>query len=357
MKKIFALFVVVIMALSLCAVPVFAADPDDLITNGDFEAGNIGFTSEYRYVSETGHNTLQDPFVYAIGADPYLYHSAWSSFPAQSVSNMMIVNGATSTSDPAKLVWGQDVTLPVCDPVSTYPLYAGQTMLVGDVLVESDGDQICVKFVLNAGAITTGWLITEAHVAIANDGTGIPQTKKGNPIPGKFPVNEKTDPGDTEAGWYCLDIGEGWTAPFAVAAHAKIELPELGHWDTESEPDVWVVDRPYDEETAWGGEEDFPGKNWATYIDYTPVVCSTLYDFTMWAASSYHTNPAQLQVSINDEILDVLLLTSTSGGWVTETYTWDAGTATSATIAIRDLRVAYDGDDFVIDDISFVKQP
>ena len=41
-------------------------------------------------------------------------------------------------------------------------------MLVGDVLVKSEGDQVCVKFVLNVDAIAAGWLITEAHVAVGN---------------------------------------------------------------------------------------------------------------------------------------------------------------------------------------------
>lgn len=37
--------------------------------------------------------------------------------------------------------------------------------------------------------------------------------------------------------------------------------------------------------------------------------------------------------------------------------TWDAGSATSAVIEIRDTRAIAYGDDFCLDDISFVKQP
>jgi len=543
-KKVLFPILAVVLALSL-ALPMAAvgAVPVNLITNGDFEAGNTGFTTEYTYLdpSNTGPWTLGPEYMYTVSTDPNLYHSAWSSFGdhTSGSGNMMIVNGTWEDTSPGynAVVWAQEVTLPEC--VSTHPLYAGQTMLVGDVHVKSDGEQVCVKFVLNADAITAGWLITEAHVAVADIPDDIPQTKKHNPIPGQFPVNVTIDPGVTETDWYCLDVS-GWTAPFAVAAHAVVEIAEISHvedtsfcivsdastlykaygssdplaaavpawvhpswasqygtttpfgatwiwnsyrtlqpvlgevvefkrsfvvdgtptaatlqitadngyeaymnetsigsaqvhdvslqeWEASNLTEAFVnssgwqppaetypgiavnpgsntliivganeymgtldgqtdgtvdsnpgaiayklcvtasktvIDRPYDEETAWGGTEHFPGKNWATYIDYTPV-CQYLLEF--WAGNSYPgsvaypAQPAILEVQINGTVVGTLALaytppTAPTPGWLEFSYTWDAGSATSANIEIRDTRHIMYGDDFVLDDISFVQQ-
>ena len=344
-----------------------------LVVNGDFESGNTGFDTDYTYLDPVniGTWTLGPEFMYTVSTNPALYHSAWAPFPDHTTADyqglMMIVNGTASPSIPEKIVWGQEVTLPVCDPVTAHKLLAGQTWEIGEVLVKSEGGQICVKFVLtDAAAIAEGWLITEVHVAIGDVPEDIPN-KNGNPIPGKFPINVKLDPGVTETDWYCLpDDGET-----IIAAHAKLELPEIGHWDTAPEPDVWVVDRPYDSETGWGDGPDFDGRNWATYIDYTPVVCSSLYQFTMYGANSFGglpdwaAIPALLEVRINGEVLGVPLYLGDTPGeqyaptgvWREFSEEWDAGSATIAVIEIRDLITIAFGDDFVIDDISLVQLP
>lgn len=530
------------MALSLCAIPALANGPENLILNGDFEAGNTGFISQYTYVSTTGPSALQPPYVYAIGTSPSSYHSAWTNFGdhTNGSGNMMIVNGS-SNGLPAEIVWEQTVTLPVCDPVTSYPLFAGQNWEIGEVQVENDTDgKICVKFVLtDVDAIDEGWIITEAHVAVGATYEDIPQ-KNGNPIPGKFTVNVEIDPGVTETEWYCLDYA--WTegVPLVIAAHVNIERPELGHmetysfcaksgaetglvsggnaavssvnpwgtavpnsvnditgctevaewiWDPARETsyyadngdlvefvqsfnitgtpttatlkiaadnsfayslnggievdenlaegwrdqavsgnfaptspnplgetvvvidpnqsgwgdvytydvlssllsgantlnvaginadwnttswsvnpgavifklcgtsEQYVIDIPCNSETGWGGTSDFPGKNWATYINYTPTVCSTSYLLEFYAVSSYPTAPAILEVQINDVVVGAVLnLTSTPGEWVKYSESWDAGAATMAKIQIRDLRDTYSGDDFCIDDIFFVQQ-
>jgi hypothetical protein len=453
---------------------------------------------------------------------------------------MMIVNG--TTTEPPAVVWGQDVTgLTLNEPVPpSFPLYAGQKILVGDVLVKSDSTNICVKFVLSPEKIAEGWVITETHVAIADGATGIPQTN-GNPIPGKFSSKETLNPGMTETGWYCLPIGEGWGSPYAVAAHAVVKkikagdtvtgylvsgagsdnvlllaedtekpgypagykadyqtaypagipsvlawahsawapygipgadwissaynsetpdfntwrlftrtfalpaaatnisgtltmnadnaeiaylngvfvgdgspaivygpstkdlTPELGDgrhgYDSIEGPigissqlvagtnKLWIMARNYawsggpeanptaltyklcyqydkppvvlQTETAWGGTSDFPGKNWARYIDYTPATpVSPTYTFTFYAKSSYEDpEPGILEVKINGDLLipSILELGTAADGWSQYTATWSAGTATQANIEIRDTRIAYTGNDFCIDDISFVK--
>lgn len=76
----------------------------NLIVNGDFEAGNFGFTSQYDFITEEGQTggdnglgTLDREEAYAIGTDPNLYHKLWSSFKDHTSGSgkMMIINGST----------------------------------------------------------------------------------------------------------------------------------------------------------------------------------------------------------------------------------------------------------------------
>lgn len=81
------------------------------IPNGNFEAGNTGFGSDYDYVSvaaqDPGLGTMEPEQTYAIGTDPRLYHELWTSFVDHTegdVNNyMMIVNGADEVED--QRVW------------------------------------------------------------------------------------------------------------------------------------------------------------------------------------------------------------------------------------------------------------
>lgn len=539
MKRIWAFFITTVMMMAMVALPVRAVTPVNLITNGNFEAGDSGFTSGYTPVTAIYQNSLQPPLVYAIGTNPNSYHSAWATFGdhTSGTGKMMIVNGTTVT--PPAVVWGQDVTgLPQNTESATqeFPLYAGQNELVGDILVKSNGTQICVKFILSSGAIDDGWYITETHFAIADDEATIPNSN-GNPTPGKFPAGEKSIH-VSEAGWYCLNIGAGWTAPYAVATHAVVErvltdgyhvsscaisgagtdsvtylsedslnpgypvgystegtgtypdgIPSVlawvhsawlpygidgAQWISSAEyaeaPDyntwrlfrrnliipldavnitahltmnadnaevafvndirigdgdpaivygpsiqsvtpptgegrhgydsvedfpvpnlgtgtnrLWIMTRNYawaggsmanptaliyklcyeydvlpvmQKETAWGGTSDFSGKNWANYISYTPTAPESFtYTLKFFAKSSYvDPAPGQLEVQINGVVIPPQLnLGSVTNGWSEYTAVWTAGTATHADIKIRDLRIAYTGNDFCIDDISFVK--
>ena len=74
-----------------------------------------------------------------------------------------------------------------------FPLYAGQDKLVGSVKVWNDSDNLYVKYVMGEAPVGLeselaegDWCLTETHLHIATSLNGIPQTKKGNPIPGKF---------------------------------------------------------------------------------------------------------------------------------------------------------------------------
>lgn len=61
----------------------------------------------------------------------------------------------------------------------SYDLYAGQTTLIGSVKVWNDDTTLYVYF-------DTTEVLLETHVHVGENVSDIPQTKKGNPIPGQF---------------------------------------------------------------------------------------------------------------------------------------------------------------------------
>jgi hypothetical protein len=172
-------------------------------------------------------------------------------------------------------------------------LYAGQEFEVGTVSVWNDDVELHITY-----NTTGGWVLTETHLAVATALDDIPQ-KKGNPIPGKFPYQCCYDEdkgkwvfkikkggapgatcvadGNTNATLTKIEyiiplseIGEGVDCEelLFIAAHASLLNQDniVGFVPDTGDPG----DPIYQEETAWGDKGlDFPGKNWATYFNYT----------------------------------------------------------------------------------------
>jgi hypothetical protein len=91
----------------------------NLVINGDFEAGNEDFASDYTYVAvasqDPGLGTMEPEQTYAVGTDPWLYHELWSRFwdhtKGDGTGLMMIVNGADQVA--GQRVWYNDVPIAV----------------------------------------------------------------------------------------------------------------------------------------------------------------------------------------------------------------------------------------------------
>ena len=101
-------------------------------------------------------------------------------------------------------------------------LYAGQDIDVGTVSVWNDDTTLYVKYE------TTGdWVMTETHLAVAEELDDIPQTRKGNPIPGRFEYKMEHDPA-VQAFTYAIPLGT-WEScdihDLVIAAHAKVVRP------------------------------------------------------------------------------------------------------------------------------------
>ncbi|MGF7140909.1 GEVED domain-containing protein [Roseimarinus sediminis] len=80
----------------------------NLVYNGNFELGNIGFTSSYGYVPPT-NNALWPEGLYTIVNDPGSVHDNFYSCPPASGNLQMVVNGNTSNTD--TITWSQTVNV------------------------------------------------------------------------------------------------------------------------------------------------------------------------------------------------------------------------------------------------------
>jgi len=91
----------------------------ELVTNGDFSAGNTGFThSTYGYRADVAGNTELNPEgLYGVGPDPQAFHSNfWGRDHTTGSGNFMIVNGFPGSPQP--VVWS--TTVAVVPGVSYY---------------------------------------------------------------------------------------------------------------------------------------------------------------------------------------------------------------------------------------------
>ncbi len=90
---------------------------------------------------------------------------------------------------------------------------------------------------------------------------------------------------------------------------------------------------------------------WAQKIEVLPNTC---YVFSIYASSLTPIAPANLIFSINDSQFGVIKLTSTVNKWTEFKRIWYSGNYTEARIAIVNQTTELNGNDFALDDITFV---
>jgi hypothetical protein len=141
----------------------------------------------------------------------------------------------------------------VCGVPMSTTLVAGQTMSAGTVSVYNDAANLYIRYTL-----TSPWVMSDAHAAVATTLAGLPQTKTGNPIPGRFSYSATFDP-EVTSYTFGVPMAGNFTAGQVVfiAAHAGVQAP-----------------RAYGgAQTGWGQGSDFPGSNWAMYLNYQVQSC------------------------------------------------------------------------------------
>ncbi len=124
---------------------------------------------------------------------------------------------------------------------------------------------------------------------------------------------------------------------------------------------------PHDHHGSWGSFGDHTSgsglmmivngalqSNHAVWQQEVAVIPGAEYRFGVWAASTYADGPARIQFSVNGETIgEDLQLSSTVGQWQYLSADWFSGTATAATVAIRNYTDVFGGNDFALDDIQF----
>jgi len=145
-------------------------------------------------------------------------------------------------------------------------LLAGQNIDAGTVcLYDVDTDDDDIVDALEVTYTTKDcWELTEVHLWIGTSLTQMPQTNKGNPIPGQFPYKSGDITGATTYTFTIpfTDIGFecGDTTTFYAAAHAALRCLQ--------------ADGSYQTETGWGNGDRIVAKgNWATYFTFN-IFCS-----------------------------------------------------------------------------------
>jgi PKD repeat protein len=99
-------------------------------------------------------------------------------------------------------------------------LIAGQDIYIGDVYVWNDNDDFHVLY-----RTFDDWYLLETHLQVNKTEPEIPQTKKGNPIPGHFEFSESFNIADYVNDWYIsFPIPEDMTygETIVIAAHAEV---------------------------------------------------------------------------------------------------------------------------------------
>lgn len=152
--------------LALAAVAALGASSfgAQFVSNGDFEAGNTGFGSDYGYVSPGGNN-LYPEGVYTVDTNPVNSHNLFTSMGDHTSGSglMMIINGVNGNSR----VWFQTLTGLVVGETYTFEGYASSVHHDSPATLEvrADGSTFAT---MSLTSTTNSWLYgTGSFVATA----------------------------------------------------------------------------------------------------------------------------------------------------------------------------------------------
>lgn len=197
-------------------------------------------------------------------------------------------------------------------------LIAGQHTKVGEVLVWNDANNLYVRYVTEGD-----WCISELHLYVAASLEDIPQ-KNGNPIPGHFDYS-KSFSSCAQEETFTIPINPDWfnSCSLYIAAHAVVQN-QKGGWTEKYAADGSDWHKNGGSETAWGAGSDFPGKNWATYFNYSlqtveryPEVGNSYVGIEDWINGDFDYN----DFGMNFELAEEYTQGCTSAGQATQFLT------------------------------------
>lgn len=92
-------------------------------------------------------------------------------------------------------------------------------------------------------------------------------------------------------------------------------------------------------------------KVWSQSVPVTP---NQNYTFSYWVRTAALPSPANLEVTINGSSIGIDTAPNNTLTWVNRSYTWNSGNNTIAHIVLLDKNTVLTGNDFALDDLSFV---
>jgi hypothetical protein len=210
--------------------------PSNLIVNGDFEAGDTGFQTEYRRIS------LLFPQSYDVLSDPHLGHGAAASYGDHTSGSglMMVVNGAEV---PDVTVWSQ--TVPV-SPGIDYSFSSWVSSWTGEAV--SPTLQAQLEFLINGNSLGVFPAPTDAGVwqqftATWNSGSAasaqitIIDLNSNIPVLNDFALDDLSLTGakpDLAATTPVLNKDQGVNFSYSVSGANLSVAPTLGlYWSTD----------------------------------------------------------------------------------------------------------------------------
>lgn len=218
----------------------------NLVVNGDFEAGNTGFTTGYIPGTGGTWGLLSNPGTYAITTSPNLVHNnfgACSDLGTTGPGNMLVVNGSDV---PNTTVWSQTITV---DPNTDYSFSAWVTSVenitqanVAILQFFIDGVQIGPVFSptllscnwqqfiqpWNSGSNTSATISIVAQVSSGNNDFAIDNITFNTVCPQSDTIVISYDPNTIDAG---TNIAFCQNEPQTITATANFANPGFT-WET-----------------------------------------------------------------------------------------------------------------------------
>jgi len=128
-----------------------------------------------------------------------------------------------------------------------------------------------------------------------------------------------------------------------------------------------ILANPHDCHSLWEGSDHTTGtgnlmavnganvtNNSIVWTETISVAPGTQYLLALYVCSLHIKNPATLSIRINDQEVGTIAAPATQLEWTAFSKTWDSLLSTKAVITIVDLVAVPDGNDFGLDDISFI---
>lgn len=350
----------------------------ELLTNGDFSAGNTGFFSAMNY------STTYTPGNYYVGPgwfSPTLDPTKPDVTP--STDNMfMAIDGASTPT----IIWEETIAIsPGTDYTFSFygtraaaaqPIY--EIHFIGDV----SGDNVVATITGFDDPTYAAWIFDQYNVCCWNSGN---DTKLTISI-----INLETAGYGNDFAMDDFSFRESCCTSYVVSAPTSTNVNLFTNYDFSAGNTGFLSGMTYS--TIYTPGNYYVGPGWfspvldpnlpdvtptsdnmfmaidgaspATMIweQTVPVTPGSVYQFSFWATEAYAAQPNFEIHFIGDVTGDVIVSTQagypapTGTSWIWDQYgvaCWDAGNNTTVTVRIINLETAGYGNDFAMDDFEF----